>query len=201
MKKKLVSTTKFSLLLAILAIFCFTTLGQIPIGPLVATLAMIPVIITGISMGVAAGSAMGLMAGIFSLIVWSTNLLASPVAFVFTPLKEGGNFGSLLICLVPRILVGTSAALSYQLLHKMMPKKQGLAIAISASIGSLINTILVMGGIWLFFGEQYATVAGKTMLAIVGATVITNGIPEIVASIVIAVPVCMALFRLQRSYE
>lgn len=51
---------QFALLAAIEAVFCFTPLGSLPaIGPIVATLAMIPVIITSILLGTKAGTLMG----------------------------------------------------------------------------------------------------------------------------------------------
>lgn len=62
---------QFAILLALEAIVCFTPLGSIPIGPLVATLAMLPVIVAGILLGTGAGAAMGFAAGLFSFIVWT----------------------------------------------------------------------------------------------------------------------------------
>ncbi len=59
-KKRILFLTQFGLLLAIEAIVCFTPLGSLPaIGPIVATLMMVPVAITGCLLGVRAGTAMG----------------------------------------------------------------------------------------------------------------------------------------------
>ena len=65
-RNALIKMVQFSILLALEVIMCFTPLGSIPIGPMVATLAMIPVILTGILLGVGAGAAMGFFAGLFS---------------------------------------------------------------------------------------------------------------------------------------
>ena len=106
---------QFAILLALEAIVCFTPLGSIPIGPLVATLAMLPVIVAGILLGTGAGAAMGFAAGLFSFIVW-TFMPPNPVtAFVFTPTAAPGNFWSLVICFVPRILTGVVASLMFKL--------------------------------------------------------------------------------------
>lgn len=51
---------QFAILLALEAIVCFTPLGSIPIGPLVATLAMLPVIVAGILLGTRRGGGHGL---------------------------------------------------------------------------------------------------------------------------------------------
>ena len=81
-RNALIKMVQFSILLALEVIMCFTPLGSIPIGPMVATLAMIPVILTGILLGVGAGAAMGFFAGLFSFIVW-TFISPGPTAFVF----------------------------------------------------------------------------------------------------------------------
>lgn len=194
-KNKTVFLVQFSVLLAIEAIFCFTPLGSLPaLGPIVATLAMIPVVITALLLGTKAGTMMGAFAGLFSFIVWTFTPPTPIAAFVFTPFYSlgefSGNFGSVLICFVPRILVGTVAGLTYNALSKAMPAKNALCFSLSAALGSLINTFGVMGGVWLFFGNQYSSLAGKTILVIVGTTILTSGIPEAVVSAVTASAVC-----------
>ena len=189
--KSVLFLVQFGVLVAIEALFCFTPLGSLPaLGPIVATLAMIPVIITALLLGTKAGAAMGGIAGLFSFLVW-TFMPPSPIAaFVFTPFYSlgeiQGNFGSILICFVPRILVGLVTGLVYQGLSKKMPKKEVLSMAIAAALGSLTNTFGVMGGIWLFFGTQYATIAGQAMILIIGMTILTSGIPEAVVAAIIA---------------
>lgn len=194
-RKKVQFLTQFSILLAIEAIFCFTPLGSLPaIGPIVATLAMIPVILTALLLGVKAGALMGGFAGLFSFLIWTFTPPSPLVAFVFTPFytlgEFSGNFGSVLICFAPRILVGVVAALAYKALSKAFPAKDVLCFSLSAALGSLVNTFGVMGGIWLFFGSQYASLAGGGMLLIIGMTVLTSGIPEAVISAVVAPVVC-----------
>ena len=190
--------TQFAILLAIEALFCFTPLGSLPaLGPIVATLAMIPVVITALLLGTKAGTLMGACAGLFSFIVW-TFMPPSPIAaFVFTPFYSlgefSGNFGSVLICFAPRILVGTVTGLTYSVLSKRLPSKNVLCLSLSAALGSLTNTFGVMGGIWLFFGNQYSSLAGGAMLVIIGTTVLTSGIPEAIISAVAASAVCQPM--------
>ncbi len=189
---------QFSALLAIEAIFCFTPLGSLPaLGPIVATLAMIPVVITALLLGTRAGTLMGAIAGLFSFLIWSFAPPTPIVAFVFTPFYSlgefSGNFGSVLICFIPRILVGTVAGLAYKALSKAMPQKNVLCFSLSAALGSLTNTLGVMGGIWLFFGTQYASVAGEAIMIIIGTTILTSGIPEAIVSAVAASAVCKPL--------
>ena len=200
MKQHTLNMVRFSILLAIEAIFCFTPLGSLPaLGPIVATLAMVPVVLTALLLGTRAGTAMGAIAGLFSLIVWTFTPPNPLAAFVFTPFYSygefQGNFGSLLICLVPRILTGTVSGGLYRLLSQR-PGKDALHLAISAAVGSLVNTFGVMGGIWLFFGRAYASLAGQAMVAIVGLTIVSSGIPEAVLCGIVAPAVCRPVQRI-----
>lgn len=199
--KKTLQIAQFSMLLAIEAIVCFTPLGSLPaVGPIVATLGMVPVILTAIIMGTRAGTAMGAFAGLFSFLVWSFYPPTPWAAFVFTPVYSfggsRGNFWSLVICFVPRILVGTVTALSFHLFTRLNWKKP-LAYGVSGILGSLANTLLVLGGIYAFFGSQYAAAMGQkigVLPALIGLTILTSGIPEAViggaAAYGIGYPVC-----------
>lgn len=193
--KHLLFMVQFAILAAIEAIFCFTPLGSLPaIGPIVATLAMVPVIITAILLGTAAGTAMGALAGLFSFLVWTFTPPNPMMAFVFTPFYSAGeisgNLGSVLICFLPRILTGTMAGLLYRGMAKVAPGKEVLACSVSAVVGSMTNTLLVMAGIWVFFGAQYSTLVGQAMIAVIGVTILTSGIPEAVVAAVAASAVC-----------
>jgi uncharacterized membrane protein len=189
---------QFGALLAIEAIFCFTPLGSLPaIGPIVATLAMVPVIITALLLGTKAGTIMGACAGLFSFLVWTFTPPSPIVAFVFTPFytlgEFSGNFGSLLICFVPRILTGTVAGATFHKLSITFPQSNRFCFSLSAILGSLTNTLGVMGGIWLFFSNQYSTIAGETLLLIIFSTILTSGIPEAIVSAILASAVCKPL--------
>lgn len=174
---------QFAMLLAIEAIVCFTPLGSIPIGPLVATLGMVPVILTAIILGTKAGTAMGFFAGLFSFCVW-TFTPPGPAAFVFTPFytvgPAHGNFWSLVICFVPRILVGTVTGLCFSLFTRLKWPSV-FVYGLSGVLGSLVNTFLVLGGIYLFFGQSYAAAYSmpfELLLGAIGLSVLTNGVPE-----------------------
>lgn len=193
---------QFSLLAAIEWVMCFTILGSIPVGPLVATLAMVPVIITGILLGTGPGAAMGLIAGFFSFYIW-TFTPPSFMAFVFTPFYSigdiSGNFWSLVICFVPRILVGVVASLSFRALSRgLTGKKDFFAYAISGILGSLTNTFLVLGGIYVFFGQEFASInqiSYNLLLGTLLTVVATNGLLEAGISAVAAYAVCRPLKR------
>ncbi len=196
-RARILKIAQFSILLAIEAITCFTILGSLPITPtIVATLSMIPVIITSILLDWKYGTLMGFVTGIFSLIVW-TFMPPGPAAFVFTPFVKPGNFFSLVICLVPRTLTGTFSGLIYQGILKALHAKKykyPLGISIAAAVGSLTNTILVLLGIYLFFGKPYAEAYGmsyEALLGAIGVVIGTNGVAELITSIIISNSVCL----------
>ncbi len=206
--KKTVFLAQFAMLLAIEAIVCFTPLGSLPaFGPIVATLGMVPVIITAIILGTRPGTAMGFFAGLFSFCVW-TFTPPSPIAFVFTPFysigSAQGNFWSLVICFVPRILVGTVTGLCFSLFTRLKWKKV-FAYGLSGILGSLTNTLLVLGGIYVFFGQSYATVIHQSfnaLLGLIGLTVLTSGIPEAVIGGIAAYAICFPIKKhMSHSFE
>jgi len=187
---KILFLTQFSMLLAIEAIVCFTPLGSLPIGPLVATLSSIPVIVTTVILGTKPGMLMGFFFGLFSFIVW-TFMPPNPVlAFVFTPFYSFGDFKgsvwSLVICFIPRILIGAVTGVCITSLSKLMGTNKskariGVICTISGVLGSLTNTILVLGGIYIFFGQDYATANGlsyELLLGAIGTVILTNGLLE-----------------------
>lgn len=192
-RRKILFLVQFSLLTAIEAIVCFTPLGSLPaLGPIVATLSHIPVVLTAVLLGTAAGAAMGFMFGLFSFIVWTFTPppLSAAIAFVFTPFYSlgeiQGNFWSLVICFLPRILIGVVTGLCFSLLKKVLANRKNmnaLIYAASGFLGSLTNTLLVLGGIYIFFGKQYATAIGTEyalLLGMIGTTILASGIPEAV---------------------
>ncbi len=202
-KKQTLFLSQLAILLALEAIVCFTPLGSLPIGPIVATLSHLPVIITAVMLGPAAGAFMGFMFGLFSFLVW-TLTPPSPIAFVFTPFysvgETAGNAWSLVICFVPRILIGVVAGFLFKALSKAM-KNNPLAYIISGIAGSLVNTALVLLGIYVFFGQSYSVtvdIAYNVLLGAIGLSILTNGLPEAALGAVAAIachPVKKALYK------
>lgn len=196
---KTLKLTQLSVLIAIEAILAFVPmLGSIPLGPMAATTAHLPVIVAGILMGPASGALMGFVFGLFSFIV---NSFVTPTitSFVFTPVVSlgdtPGNFWSIVICFVPRILVGVIAPLIFSLLKKL--DERGTWSYLVAGMGaSIMHTILVMGGIYIFFKEPYAAaygMSGNMLLGAIGTVILTNGIPEGILAAVVAIAVCKPL--------
>ncbi|MCR4615990.1 MAG: ECF transporter S component [Clostridiales bacterium] len=189
--KKLLVAVELSLLSAIIIVMTFVPyIGYISYGALSITLLHIPVIVGGVMLGVKGGTFLG---G-----VWGVTCLIKAVFLPPTPL-EGIIFRNPLISVVPRILVGLVAGLMCSVFNKFAHK--GLAAGIAAVIATVTNTVLVLGGIYLIYGKSYgadlgiATVNFGGLFKYIMAAFTINAVLEIVAAVVISVPVSLALKR------
>lgn len=153
-------------------------LGYIPVGPLNLTIIHVTVIIAALTLGPSGGAVVGGIWGVITWIrafVWPTSPLAAIV------------FVNPLVSVLPRILIGVVAGYVFAWLTNKM-KQQYLAMGIAALLGSLINTLLVLGQIYLFYnGHSQALyqIDTKAMMPYILGVVGTNGIPEaIIAALV-----------------
>ena len=175
---------------AIICIMAFTPfLGYIPLGFTRATIIHIPVIIASLLMGPKKGGVLGFVFGLTSFINNTINPTAT--SFVFTPFYSvgeiSGGIWSVIICFVPRILVGVVPYFVYKLVLRFVSekkKKKGVSnvgLILAGVTGALVNTLLVMNLIFIFYGDAYIEASGKA--AALGYTFIVsvigiNGVPE-----------------------
>ena len=178
-----------AMFLAIEIILVVTPLGYIPIGPLSATTMHIPVIIAGIILGKRAGAQLGFVFGLTSLI--RATIQPGITSFCFSPFVKigdiSGNWSSILIALVPRILLGYLAGLTFEILKKKS-KSKNVVIISSALVGSITNTILVLAGIYFFFGKAYAdaiNIAYSSLMTMLLGVITTNGIVEAIIGAIV----------------
>lgn len=196
---ELKTTLKICFIAAVETIFCFTPLGTIPIGPIAATLSMVPVIIASLTFGKKVGMLMGGIFGLYSFIYWTFIMPAFPTAFLFTPFSEAamykGNIGSLIICFGPRILAGLTPIMVSDMFSMANNNENCMRGDIFGSIaGSLTNTILVLVLIFIFFGREYSTIVGQNVLTVLAMTVVTNGIPEAIICAIVC-PIVVRVLR------
>lgn len=200
----LVATALFTAIIIMMAFVPYV--GYINLVVIKATLIHVPVIIGSIILGPKKGAFLGFVFGCTSLINNTFN--PSLLSFAFSPFYSvgdvGGNFFSLVICFVPRILVGIVPYFVYIGIKKLMKEKKGsdwLAMPVAAAAGSLTNTLLVMNLIYICFRDQFAAAKGIALEAVYGVilTIIaTNGIPEAIVAVVIGTAVCKALVKWRR---
>ncbi len=219
--------TRLAMLIALEAIVCFVPfLGSIQIGPVVATLAMVPVIIAGMTYGIKSGAILGLFAGLFSFIWWTFIDSANASAILFTPwnayTNEYRSYWPLVICFVPRILTGVVSGLVSNSLKKIkenkltiilfgtyfteitknsLKRKDAFIYFIGGILGSLTNTFLVLLGTYFLWGKQYALIAGmdyQVLLTVILGIVGTNGIFEAIVGGLIGSPASYTLSNIKK---
>lgn len=195
-KQKTKNLTLLSLFIAIeILMVMIPFLGFIPIGPLRATTLHIPVIIAGIVLGKKEGAIIGLVFGLSSLIM--NTISPTITSFVFSPFISGSIL-SAFIAIVPRVLIGFIAGAVYE---KLKDKSQVMAMSLGSFLGSLTNTILVLSGIYLLFGEQYASAIGQdfsSLMPYLLGIITTNGILEAVVAVLIGVTVSKVLIKIYK---
>lgn len=204
MQNKLSSTkylTMLGLLAAVEIVLAFTPLGFIPLGVTKATTIHIPVILGAILLGPLAGGILGGLFGILSVII--NTFQPTITSFVFTPFYNlspdfHGNGWSLVVAIVPRICIGIIVAYVFRFLHRMFTSEI-VSFAGAGLVGSMTNTILVMGGIYLFFGRQYAAAKGMDFSALFQAimTVVgVNGVLEAIVAAILTLAIGKVLFQI-----
>ena len=198
--KNISDLTKFALFVALIILLAVTPLGYISLGVISATTIQMPVIIGAVLFGWKKGALLGGVFGLTSII--KATIQPNATSFVFSPFipvfgEEKGSLAAILVCFVPRIMIGVVAALVFKALSKTKIRKS-LACSICGFCGSMMNTLLVMGGIYFFFGKSYSAannIAYETLIATVMATITGAGLTEAIVSAVVCGAVCAALFK------
>lgn len=186
---------QMALLVALELVLAFTPLGYIPLGFMNATTMHIPVILGACLLGSKMGGVLGAVFGVTSVI--RATVTPNLTSFVFTPFYSfspefSGNWTSLIVAIVPRVLIGVIAGLAFQFIMRVSHGKQAVALPVAGFIGSMVNTIGVMGLIYLLFGEQYAAAGGQSfdlLLKVIMGVVCINGVPEALIAAVLTLAV------------
>ena len=178
--------TSVALMAAVVILLANTPLGMIQLPVIKATTVHIPVILGAVILGPAAGAILGGVFGLCSMI--SNTMAPTLLSFAFSPfLSTSGIPGALKAVWISvgcRILIGVAAGWLWILLKKIH-MNQTAALAATGFAGSMVNTITVMGSIYLLLAGQYAeaqNVAADGVLALIMGTVAVSGIPEAAAA-------------------
>ncbi|MDO5390122.1 MAG: ECF transporter S component [Eubacteriales bacterium] len=178
-----------ALMAAIVIVLANTPLGMIQLPIIKATTVHIPVIIGAILLGPSAGAILGFVFGVCSLI--SNTMAPTLLSFAFSPFMSTtgipGVCKALWISVGCRILIGIAAGWLWILLQKINVN-QLIALPIVGFVGSMVNTVTVMGSIYLLFAQQYAEAKEVAITAVWGlvmGTVAASGIPEAIAAAIL----------------
>ena len=183
-----------AMLSAITALLVFTPIGMIQLPPplLAVTTVHVPVLIAALVEGWWIGGFVGLVFGVCSMIrAWESGAVGLTLFF-----------RNPLISVLPRILFPLGAYAAYLLLKKLFREgklRDKLAAGIAAAVGTALNTVLVLGTLYLIYGAKltelvnnmisagsaeahYLDQAGAWLVAAVG---LPNGIAEAIVAAVL----------------
>lgn len=161
---------------AVAVVMAMTPLGYLPwFGGASLTIMHIPVIIAAVLEGPVAGTVVGLIFGVTSMVKAAT----APVG----PLDP--LFANPLVSVLPRLFIGIAAWLVYRLFRgKLSPLASGAA----GLVGSMINTVLVLAMLGLVGAAQLTGLFGVPaggLPAVLASIALTNGVVEAVAAAII----------------
>lgn len=191
-----------ALMAAIVIVLANTPLGMIQLPIIKATTVHIPVILGAILLGPGAGAILGAVFGICSLV--SNTMAPTLLSFAFSPFLSTtgipGALKAIWISVGCRILIGVAAGCLWVLFTKIK-LNQFIALPIVGFVGSMVNTVTVMGSIYFLFAQQYAEAKEVALTAVFGlvmGTVTASGIPEAIAAAILVLAlgkVLVVVFR------
>lgn len=188
-----------AMFIAVEVLLAATGIGLIPLPLIKATTLHIPVILGAILMGPLAGGILGATFGLCSM--WVNTITPGLLSFAFSPfLSTTGLVGAakaVWISVGCRILIGVVAGWVWIALKKMKVN-DFVAMPIAAAIGSMTNTVMVMGSIYVLLAQQFAeakNVAINAVFGLVMGTVAASGIPEAIVAVVLVTAVGKAIMR------
>ena len=155
--------TATAMLTAMIVVMSFTPIGYIKVFTLSIALVIVPVIIGAIACGPAAGAFLGFVFG-------CTSFAQCFMGDVFGSILVSINvLGTVVTCIVTRTLMGFLCGLIFRAV-----KKTGKwSYAIAGASGALMNTVLFLGCLALFFGrvdftqEQINALQSENMMAVI----------------------------------
>lgn len=135
---------QLALLTAIIVLMAFTPIGYINTMGLSITMVGVPVIIGSITLGPGAGAVLGT---VFGLTSFARAFGLEPFGTMLFSINPVGAF---ITCMVPRILMGWLTGLIFKALKKV-DKTKFFSYVITSVSGAVLNTILFMGTLMIFF--------------------------------------------------
>jgi len=192
--------TSVALMAAIVILLANTPLGMIQLPIVKATTVHIPVIIGAILLGPTAGAILGGVFGVCSLI--SNTMAPTLLSFAFSPFMSmtgiSGALKAIWISVGCRIMIGLISGWVW-MIFKKFKANHIISLPITGFIGSMVNTVFVMGSIYYLLAAEYAQVKNVGVEAVFGlvmGTVLASGIPEAIAAAVLVTVIGKVLLKI-----
>ena len=193
-----------AMMAAIVVLLANTPLGLISVPPIKATTIHIPVILGGVLFGPLAG---GILGGVFGVCSMVSNTIAPvPASICFSPFLNDTPVGALKAVWVAvgcRILIGVVAGWLWLALKKLKANEY-VALPVVGFLGSMTNTVTVMGSIYVLFRAEYAAANNKAVSVVfdfIMATVTGAGVMEAVVALVLVTAIGKALLQVMRPVQ
>lgn len=186
------SMVLLGLLAALVAVFSFTPIGSIPIGPLVITLNVIPVAIAAISLGPVGGAIIGGVFGMFSFLQCFGIGILSGMGAILVDINLPFAF---IQRFIPRLLDGFLAGLIFQGVSRLTDVR--ISCFVTGFCTALMNTAFFMLSLVFLFGNtEYVQglMKGKSVIPFIISFVGINALVEMIVCTVITGAVGTALF-------
>ena len=187
-----------ALMAAIVIVLANTPLGMIQLPIIKATTVHIPVILGAILLGPGAGAILGAVFGICSLV--SNTMAPTLLSFAFSPFLSTtgipGALKAIWISVGCRILIGVVAGWLWVLFTKIK-LNQFIALPIVGFVGSMVNTVTVMGSIYFCLHSSMPRQKKLALTAVFGlvmGTVTASGIPEAIAAALLVLALGKVLY-------
>ena len=191
-----------AMMIAVEVMLTATGIGLIPLPLIKATTLHIPVILGAVLLGPLAG---GVLGGVFGLCsMWTNTTAPGLLSFAFSPFMSmsglPGALKAIWISVGCRILIGVVAGWLWVFLQKLKVKDL-VALPIVGVVGSMTNTVSVMGSIYFLLRPEYAEVKNVGVEAVLGliiGVVGTSGVAEAVAALILVAGIGKALLPIVR---
>ncbi len=187
-----------AMMAAIVVLLANTPLGMIQLPIIKATTTHIPVILGAILLGPLAGSILGGVFGVCSMV--SNTVAPAVLSFAFSPFLSTSLAGALKAVWVAvgcRVMIGLVSGWLWIALKKFRCADM-IALPIVGFVGSMTNTVFVMGSIYFLLRPEYAKAMGVGIEAVFGLVmgVITgSSVLEAVAALVLVTAIGKVLIQ------
>lgn len=190
--------TLLAVLSAITIIMAFTPLGYLKYGALEISFLPIPVAIGAIMLGIKGGAILGGLFGITSLIQCFG---MSPLGTLLFPIQP---IFTIILCIVPRLLMGILAALIFKALVLLFKKNNVVACCVASVSAAVLNTVFFVGLLVALFGtspEVLEAFKVTNAWGIITVLVTTNALIEAGITLVIAAALSKVLMHVLKKRE
>lgn len=187
---------QLAMMMAIILLMAFTPLGYLRTPVLSITFLTVPVAVGAIVLGPVGGLVCGLTFGATSF--YTALTAPSAMSAAMLQISVGGTF---VTTVVARALEGLLTGLIFKALHNMEKTKK-ISYFVASLACPILNTILFMGSLCLFFFNsdyvqglcQSLGISGSNPFAFVLAVVGVQGVIEAVSCCIIATVISRALY-------